>query len=90
MGDIKKLLERVDKPTLFLGKAAYLYHRIIVDNIGHLAKYRDEMEGEGSVVALLALSRLKRGESDDALSLTPLYLKESAAQALLARRITIA
>lgn len=87
VGNIKKLLERVEEPTLFLGTAAHIYRRIIVDNLGPLANYRDEMEDvqRGSVVALLALSRLKRGGSDDHLSLTPLYLKESAAQIRLAR-----
>jgi len=34
----------------------------------------------------LALPRFERGESDDTLSLSPLYLKESLAQALLAKR----
>lgn len=87
VGNIKKLLERVEEPTLFLGAAAHIYRRIIVDNLGPLANYIDEIEDvqSGSVVALLALSRLKRGESDDHLSLTPLYLKESAAQTRLAR-----
>jgi len=37
-------------------------------------------------VALLAAIRLKRGESDDPLSLEPLYLKESTARAFLGSR----
>ncbi|HJX69678.1 MAG TPA: tRNA (adenosine(37)-N6)-threonylcarbamoyltransferase complex dimerization subunit type 1 TsaB [Dehalococcoidia bacterium] len=91
VGDIKKLLETIKEPTLFLGNAAHLYRQIITEELSSLANYRGELEDvqKGSVVALLAAFRLKRGESDDALSLAPLYLKESAAQALLARRSKI-
>ena len=35
----------------------------------------------GAVIALLAEERLWNGDADDALSLTPLYLKESTAKA---------
>jgi len=87
VGDVKKLLEKIEEPTLFLGKAAQLYRPIIVEKLGPLANYIDEIDDapRGSAAALLALPRLKRGESDDALALAPLYLKESAAQALLDR-----
>jgi len=86
VGDIKGLLKTIKEPVLFLGKAAYLYRQIIVEELGSLANYRGEVGDvqKGYVVALLALPRFERGESDDALSLAPLYLKESLAQALLA------
>ena len=83
VGDIKKLLEGIREPTLFLGKAAHLYRQIIAEELGPLANYRGEDIQRGYVIALLALPRLERGESDDTLSLAPLYLKESLAQALL-------
>jgi tRNA threonylcarbamoyladenosine biosynthesis protein TsaB len=86
VGDIKGLLKTIKEPVLFLGKAAYLYRQIIVEELGSLANYRGEVGDvqKGYVIALLALPRFERGESDDALSLAPLYLKESLAQALLA------
>jgi tRNA threonylcarbamoyladenosine biosynthesis protein TsaB len=89
VGHIMGLLEMVEEPALFLGSAAHLYHQIIAEKLGSLADFGGEPEDvqRGSVVALLAWLRLGRGESDDALSLSPLYLRESAAQALLARRI---
>jgi hypothetical protein len=37
----------------------------------------------GAAVASLAAVRLQAGDSDDALALTPLYLKESTARAFL-------
>jgi len=88
VGDIKGLLKRIKEPVLFLGKAAYLYRQIIVGELGPLANYRGGVGDvqKGYVIALLALPRFERGESDDTLSLSPLYLKESLAQALLAKR----
>ena len=85
VGDIKGLLKTIKEPVLFLGKAAYLYRQITVEELGPLANYRSEVGDvqKGYVIALLALPRFERGESDDALSLAPLYLKESLAQALL-------
>lgn len=87
VGHINGLLEMVEEPTLFLGNTAHLYRRIIEEKLGFLAGFGDEPEDarRGSVIASLALLHLGKGESDDALSLSPLYLKESAAQALLAR-----
>jgi len=87
-GNIRKLLHDVNEPSLFLGNAAYVYRQVIVDELGPLANYINEHEDtpKGSFVALLALSRLERGENDEPLSLVPLYLKESAAQARLAKR----
>jgi len=90
VGDIKGLLKTIKEPALFLGNAAHLYRQIIVEELGPLANYRGEGDVQrGSVIALLALPRFGRGESDDALSISPLYLKESLAQALLAKRLTI-
>lgn len=88
VGDIKGLLKTIKEPVLFLGKAAYLYRQIIVEELGPLANYKDEAGDvqKGYVIALLALPRFERGESDDPLSLSPLYLKESLAQALLAKK----
>jgi tRNA threonylcarbamoyladenosine biosynthesis protein TsaB len=88
VGDIKGLLKRIKEPVLFLGEAAYLYRQVIVEELGPLANYRGEMADvqKGYAIALLALPRFQRGESDDTLSLSPLYLKESLAQALLAKK----
>lgn len=89
-GDIKGLTGRIEVPTLFLGTATDKYRHILVENLGPLASFRDETEviQKGATVALLALSRLKRGEANEALSLTPLYLRESAAQARLPGKAT--
>ena len=87
VGDIKSLLGGIKEPTLFLGSAAYSYHEVIVKELGPAANYRGKLADtqRGSSIALLALSRLEKGESDEPLSLAPLYLKEAAAQALARR-----
>jgi len=41
-----------------------------------------ETAPSGAAVAVLAARRLEKGDSDDVLSLTPLYLKESSAKAM--------
>lgn len=91
VGHIRGLLDMIEEPALFLGNAARLYRQIIAEKLGSLAGFEGEREDvqRGSVVASLALLRLGSGKGDDALSLAPLYLKESAAQALLARRTAI-
>jgi tRNA threonylcarbamoyladenosine biosynthesis protein TsaB len=86
-GPIEGLLAKIKEPVLFLGKAVELHRQTISTELAPLASFRDSGEGRrGSALALLALSRFERGESDDALSLVPLYLKEPLAQALLAQQ----
>ena len=87
-GSITGLLEKVQGRTLFLGDAAHSHHDNIVAALGKKAIFRSRAEDvlRGSAIASLAAGRLNNGESDDALALTPLYLRESAAQALLERK----
>ena len=84
VGDLKGLSERVKETTVFIGAEAKAYCQLIGQIVGISI---DAIEGvpKGATVALLAAIRLKRGESDDALSLEPLYLKESTARAFMGR-----
>ncbi|MBM4462495.1 MAG: tRNA (adenosine(37)-N6)-threonylcarbamoyltransferase complex dimerization subunit type 1 TsaB [Chloroflexi bacterium] len=86
-GPIEGLLAKIKEPVLFLGEAAHLHRQAIYEKLGSQARFRDSGEGRrGAAMAMLALSRFERGESDDALSLVPLYLKEPLAEALLAQQ----
>jgi tRNA threonylcarbamoyladenosine biosynthesis protein TsaB len=87
VGDIKGLAATVEEPTLFLGKPAHLNRQVLVKELGPLASFGSPSDSpSGCVLAWLALPRFQKGNTDDALSLAPLYLKESLAQALLLKR----
>jgi tRNA threonylcarbamoyladenosine biosynthesis protein TsaB len=87
VGDIKGLAAMVREPTLFLGKPAYLYRQALANELGTLASFGSPSDSpSGCVFAWIALPRFQKGNIDDALSLAPLYLKESLAQALLLKR----
>lgn len=87
VGDLPGLSELVKEPTVFIGTGAQAYRQVIgqaLDSPGIGIEAIEDVP-KGSTVALLTATRLKSGESDDALSLEPLYLKESTARAFLGR-----
>jgi len=87
VGDIKGLAGAVKEPTLFLGKPAHLYRQTLSKELGPLASFGSPSDSpSGCAFAWIALPRFRKGDKDDALSLAPLYLKESLAQALLLKR----
>jgi tRNA threonylcarbamoyladenosine biosynthesis protein TsaB len=84
-GDIWELAVMITEPAVIIGTGIEAYSRIIGKNSGVLPAGCDFITAApgGATVALLANWRLEKGESDDALSLTPLYLKESTARAFV-------
>ena len=87
VGDLQGLSKMVKEPTVFVGTGALAYSQLISQALGSSGIGIEAIEDvpKGSTVALLAANRLKRGKSDDVLSLEPLYLKESTARAFLDR-----
>ncbi|MFC1908423.1 tRNA (adenosine(37)-N6)-threonylcarbamoyltransferase complex dimerization subunit type 1 TsaB [Chloroflexota bacterium] len=83
VGDLQGLSAMLKEPTLLIGAEASLYRTLINQASGspHASIEAVDTLPRGASVALLAAYRLERGESDDALSLAPLYLKESTARA---------
>ena len=79
IGDAKGLAALIKEPCVLIGEGAISYAATIARES---AMKMDSVEARpgGAAVALLAARRLARGESDDTLSLTPLYLKESTAK----------
>jgi len=87
VGDIEGLAVVVKEPTLFLGKPAHLYRQTLARELGPLASFGSPSDSpSGCAFAWIALPRFRKGDTDDALSLAPLYLRESLAQALLLKR----
>ena len=91
VGDIQGLARMVKEPTVFVGAEAKVYSQLISQALGS-SQGITAIEGvpRGAAVALLAQARLERGNSDDVLSLAPLYLKESTAKAFVSKYSRIA
>jgi len=87
VGDVPGLVKMVSEPAVFVGLGAESYRQLISQEVGSskISIRAVETVPRGSVVAGLAAIRLARGESDDVLSLTPLYLKDSTAKAFMGR-----
>ena len=81
-GDVKGLSSLITRPAVIVGREAPEYARIIAQASGIKMKAMDALPS-GAAIASLAASRLDRGDSDNALALTPLYLKESTAKAFV-------
>ena len=84
IGDIKGLAGLITKPAVIVGAEAEQYARFIRPPSGIKIKTTAALPS-GAAVASLAAIRLARGDSDAALSLTPLYLKESTAKVFVNR-----
>ncbi len=87
VGDVSGLAGMVKKSVVLVGSGVQSYRRLIGKQIdsSKISIRAVEAVPSGSAVARLAAKRLEKGESDDVLSLTPLYLKESTARALMGR-----
>jgi len=87
VGDLPGLSKMVKESTVLVASEAKSYRQLISQSIGSADIDIKAVEGvpRGAAVALLAAARLSRGDSDNALSLEPLYLKESTARAFLDR-----
>jgi len=85
VGDLPGLAQMVKEPAVFTGSEAQAYSKLIKQALSPPnidVKAIEDVPG-GATVALLAAIRLAQGESDDTLSLEPLYLKESTARAFI-------
>ena len=87
VGDVRGLSKMVTEPTVLVGSEAQSYRRVISREMGSSKISIGAVAAvpNGAAVAKLAAIRLEQGHSDDVLSLTPLYLKESTAKAFMDR-----
>jgi tRNA threonylcarbamoyladenosine biosynthesis protein TsaB len=84
VGGVKGLTGVLTGPSVLVGTGARSYADLVTRESG-IEVRAIEAVPEGPAVAWLAKGRLERGEGDDALSLTPLYLKESTAKAFVSK-----
>ena len=84
IGDIKGLSALITRPAVVVGVEVERYAPRIQEASGIEIKTVTALPS-GAAVASLAGIRLARSESDDVLSLAPLYLKESTAKVFVSR-----
>jgi tRNA threonylcarbamoyladenosine biosynthesis protein TsaB len=82
VGDVKGFAALITEPAIIVGVESPSYARIVTQASG-IEVGSVKAGSLGVSVASLARQRLVRGEPDDVLSLTPLYLKESTAKAFI-------
>jgi len=85
VGDVRGLLNLVTEPAVLVGDGVQAYRISLGVDKSETVVRTIEATPSGAAIALLALRRLEQGQSDDVLSLTPLYLKESTAKAFVNR-----
>jgi tRNA threonylcarbamoyladenosine biosynthesis protein TsaB len=83
--DIQSLLARLSllkEKIIFLGDGIKKYRDIIKEKIGKNALFIDSQLNlpVASNIAFLGLKKLKKGEEDDISTLSPFYLRKSAAE----------
>ena len=81
-GLIPDLAQRLESPVVLVAKGAKDYADALKQH-AEIEITGVEARPYGSAVAALAEKRLKNGEQDDALALSPMYLKESTAKAFV-------
>jgi len=87
VGDVQKLTEMITEPTTFTGPEAQFYSKLMRPTFESQSINIEVMEDipRGYAVAMLAEARFQKGQTDNVLSLEPMYLKESTAKAFVNR-----
>jgi tRNA threonylcarbamoyladenosine biosynthesis protein TsaB len=82
VGGVSGLTSLLTDSAVLIGSGARKYADTVGRETGMNIEAVEALPG-GASVACLAARRLERGEADDVLSLTPLYLKDSTAKAFI-------
>jgi len=80
VGSAGGMADLIEERTVIVGEEAEKYLRILHGKADSITEAVPDVP-RGAAVAALAARRLKNEDSDDALALSPLYLKESTARA---------
>ncbi|SDM02915.1 tRNA threonylcarbamoyladenosine biosynthesis protein TsaB [Geoalkalibacter ferrihydriticus] len=76
------LVRQIKEPMLFVGEGAVVYRSLIEDHLGVQAHFAPWVlnSPRASLAALLALERLRLGETQTPLTLIPAYIRPSEAE----------
>ena len=77
----------INEPCILTGDGAVAYRNRIMDLMGNRAVFADSCHHQirASVVAALAMSRFKTGDTEDASALMPCYIRTSDAEKMIKR-----
>ena len=72
----------IDEPCIFIGSGARLYHDLILDKMGKMARFTpfEQHTIRASTVAFLGMDKFKNAEVDEKLTLLPHYIRKSDAE----------
>jgi len=78
----EKLLQGINEVCVFIGKGSVVYRDTIVNKLGKLALFEPAAHHtiRASTVADIAIERLLSGDTDDAATFVPVYLRKSDAE----------
>ncbi len=80
--DVENLARKIDRETLFVGPAARLYRKELVDLLGKKAYFALDQQStpSGASIARIGAGKLARGQTEDVSELEPLYIRKSEAE----------
>jgi len=75
-------LDEINEPCIFVGSGAVLYRKVIKDKLGEYAYFAQAYENtiRASTVASLSMDRFEKGDTEDAETFVPNYIRKSDAQ----------
>lgn len=78
----QEFLKDIKKPTVFMGRGARIYKKLIEDALSAKAIFAppSRMFPTASTVAEIAIEKLKEGVTTDIISLIPFYIRKSEAE----------
>jgi len=80
--NIKNLVKKISKKTLFVGPGAKLYRKELIDLLGEKACFAtgEQSIPSGASVARIGLNKLASGQTENITDLEPLYIRMSEAE----------
>jgi tRNA threonylcarbamoyladenosine biosynthesis protein TsaB len=85
---VVEIIKRLTEPSVFVGNGSLLYQEDIKREMGNLAHFAPVSQNiiRAATIAHLGMKRFEIGETDDAASLVPHYIRRSDAEINLAKK----
>lgn len=81
LGDLKQQLSELNRRVILVGEGAKMYGHEICEELGHCQMAQPHLIlPRAATIAMAAMKRLKQNQTDDVMTLAPLYLRQSEAE----------